>query len=277
VQEEEEEKEGRPRGRLQEQEEEEAAMRPRARRMILAGSAGLAALVVALTAAPVAGATTFRNGTPIAINEQGDASPYRSSITVSGTANPITDVNLGIDDYSHGNPDDVGILLVAPGGQALKLMDCVGGAVNANSVDFTFDGEAATQPPDNGTLTTGTVRPTSYCTPGNSTVFFAPGPLSSYNSPAPQGVANFASVFNGHSPIGTWNLFVRDRALGGAGSISGWSLDVKPDVTPLPAVTTPTTTPIATPLTPAVPAKKCKKKKAKKRAAAAGCKKKKKQ
>lgn len=45
-------------------------------------------------------------------------------------------------------------------------------------------------------------------------------------------------MFNGLSAIGTWNLYVFDRTVfGGGGSISGWSLDVSPNVTPLPPAT----------------------------------------
>ena len=47
---------------------------------------------------------------------------------MSGTAGPITDVNVGLDGFTHGVPDDVAMVLVAPTGQALKLVDCVGDA-----------------------------------------------------------------------------------------------------------------------------------------------------
>ena len=45
---------------------------------------------------------------------------------MSGTAGPITDVNVGLDGFTHDEPHDVSIVLVAPNGQALLLMDCVG-------------------------------------------------------------------------------------------------------------------------------------------------------
>ena len=47
---------------------------------------------------------------------------------MSGTAGPITDVNVGFDGFTHASTDDVSIVLVAPSGQALLLLDCVGDA-----------------------------------------------------------------------------------------------------------------------------------------------------
>jgi hypothetical protein len=76
------------------------------------------------------------------------------------------------------------------------------------------------------------------------------GELSRAGGQAEGATETFASVFNGLSAIGTWNLYIIDNFGFASGSIpGGWSLDVKPDVTPLPA-TTPTPKP-----------KRCKKKK----------------
>jgi hypothetical protein len=243
------------------------------RRTILAGAIGFAVLTGALIAVPVAGATTYNNDETIIIPSGGNANPYPSSITVSGTAPPITDINVGLDGFTHSDSAHVGIVLVAPSGLALGLVDCVGDTASAAFV--TLDSEAATHLPEGGAVPTGTFKPTSHCPTAES--FPEPGPLTTYASPGPGGAGNatFASAFNGSSPIGTWNLFVRDFIGGDGGSINGgWSLDVNPDVTPLPAVTpTPISTPTPTHTPP--PKKKCKKKgKSKKAGAAAKCKKK---
>ncbi len=246
------------------------------RRMILASGLALVS-AFALIAAPVAGATTYNNDEPITIPPNSTASPYPSSITVVGMAGPITDVNVGLDGLTSPIPDDIAIALVAPSGQSLKIQDCAGGTTPASAVFLTFDDAAAAKLPDDTPLATGTFKPTSHCF--DTTTFPAPGPLASYGNPGPGlgGTATFASAFNGLSAIGTWNLYVFDPQGGGAGSIpGGWSLDVTPDVLPLPTVN-PNPNPNPTP-TPA-PTKKCKKKKAKGKkgvAAAAKCKKKKK-
>jgi hypothetical protein len=150
---------------------------------------------------------------------------------VSGTAGPITDVNLGFDGVTHTAPEGIAIVLVAPSGQALEIQCGAGGLTDAAGLYLTFD-DLGAQLPDDDPLASGTFRPAQYCASGP---FPAPGPLS-YSSPAPAGTATFASVFNGLSAIGTWNLFVLDVVQPDSGSIpGGWSLDVKPDVTPPPA------------------------------------------
>jgi hypothetical protein len=224
----------------------------------------LAASTAALVAAPVAGATTYNNDTPIIIPAEGTTNPYPSSITVSGTAGPITDVNVGFDGFTHASPPDVSIVLVAPTGEALIMLQCVGGGdVPASGVFVTLDDVAPGHVPGTGTLTSGTFKPTSHCGGAGTPSFPAPGPLSTFSKPGPVGgTATFASTFNGLSPIGTWNLYGIDIQPADGGSIpGGWSLDVKPDVTPLPAATpTPTPAPLK---------RKCKKKKGKKAGATA--------
>jgi hypothetical protein len=255
---------------LQEEAEAEQLMG----RVTLAGGLAFAVSAVALLAAPVAGATTYNNDTPITIAPLGAASPYPSSITVSGTAPPLTDLNVGLDGVTHGAPFDIKIVLVGPTGQALSLLNCVGGNTPPPGAFITLDDAAATAIPNAGPLTTGTFKPTSYC--GANTGFPPPGPAT-YNNPGPGagGTATFQSTFNGTSPIGTWNLYVIDSEPGGGGTIpGGWSLDVNPDVTPPPVVTP---TPTLAPTTPPTPAKKkCKKKGKKAVASAKKCKKKKK-
>ncbi len=240
------------------------------RRMTMAAGLASAVSTFALIAAPVAGATTYNNDTPIIIPTQGNANPYPSSITVSGTAGPITDINVGLDNFTHAAPGAVSIVLVAPTGLALKLMSCVADEDAIASGAFVTLDDSGGLLPTNDHLTTGTYKPTSHCDAQDS--FPAPGPLLAYANPGPGdgGIATFENTFNGSSAIGTWNLFVRDVSAGDGGQIAGgWSLDVNPDVTPLPPVTTTTTsTPTPAPAPTSTAKKKCKRK-AKKGAAAA--------
>jgi hypothetical protein len=208
-------------------------------RAALTATLTLAAFCAALISAPAAGATTYRNNAPITIPPAGLSNPYPSSITVSGTAGPITDVNVGLDGFTSGRPNDLHIALVAPSGHALQLMGCSGQTDGATNLSLTFDDGAAGQlPVAPGNLMTGTFKPTSHCT--QTVGFPPPGPTVSYGNPGPGqgGAATFESVFNGLSAIGTWNLYAFDRlGAGGTASISGWSLDVNPNVTPLPPAT----------------------------------------
>jgi subtilisin-like proprotein convertase family protein len=246
--------------------------------MTSAGAVALAASISVLVAAPSAGATTFNNDAPIIIPTGGIASPYPSSITVSGTAGPITDVNIGLDGLTHTVPNDVSIALQSPSGLAMHILGCIGNGTSKAGQFVTLDDAAASTLPNQGSGAdfSGTFKPSMHCNATRS--FPAPGPLTTWANPGPAqgGAATFATTFNGLSAIGTWNLYVIDNVdIPGdvPGSIpGGWSLDVKPDVTP------PAATPISSATPSAAPTKKCKKKKGKKGAAAAkkGCKKKKK-
>ncbi|MFN8579678.1 MAG: hypothetical protein U0163_01680, partial [Gemmatimonadaceae bacterium] len=127
-----------------------------------------------LPAAPPAHAatTTFANTTPIIIPATGTggqggrpSNPYPSPITVSGVASPITKVTVTLVNYSHGFPDDVGVIVVSPAGKKIRLMSDVGagpGAANgdvAANLTLTFD-DAGPSLPDTSALTSGTFRPT---------------------------------------------------------------------------------------------------------------------
>ncbi len=178
------------------------------------------ALAMMVLGASAAGAKTFSNPGAITIPEVDNATPYPSQITVSGQKAPISDLNVKLNGFSHTYPDDVGVVLVAPGGQALDLMDCVGGPTDAANVNLTIDDSAAAQMTDADPLTSGTFKPTNHCAVLDS--FIAPGPLTSYGNPGPGlgGTATLASGYNGTTANGVWNLFVRD--FGGPSTPASW-------------------------------------------------------
>lgn len=215
-----------------------------ASRLAITMSLALGATALSVTSASAA---TFSNTAPITIpNTISNATPYPSQITVSGQTAPISDLNVNLNGFTHGAPSDlIGPLLVAPGGQALLLMACVGsdgtpaGATNVNvKLD---DSSGILLPAFPGIVPSGTFKPTNRCGPLPS--FPSPGPLTSYGNPGPGGgggTATLASTFNGANANGVWSLFVRDEFLGESGQFAGgWSLEISPD--------------------PAVAKKKCKK------------------
>ena len=168
-----------------------------------------------LTAAPAAAATVFSNTAPIALPDLSLAAPYPSAITVTGLSGPIAEVEVTIFGFSHTYPDDVGVLLVGPGGQSVELMDGPGMDVAAVDLTFTFDDDAAAPLPETGALASGTYRPSSYW----DTVYPAPAPGAPYGTTL--------SVFDGTDPNGVWQLFAGDFQTPDAGSIAGgWSLSL---------------------------------------------------
>jgi large repetitive protein len=167
-----------------------------------------------LLAGGVAAATTFSNSSTITINDFGVATPYPSTIEVSGVSAFVQDVNLTLKGYSHTFPNDVGVLLVGPQGQTAHVMGDVGGGnPGVNNIDLTFDDEATGFLPD--APTTGSYKPTA----GLNAFFPSPAPSMPYGEDL--------SVFDGTNPNGTWSLYVTDDTFTDIGSISGgWSLDI---------------------------------------------------
>jgi len=154
----------------------------------------------------------FNNASAITIVDVASASPYPSSLSVSGVSTPVAKVTATINGWSHTYPSDVGMLLVGPGGQKVKLVGAVGGGTPVNGVVLTFD-DVAGGSLSTGAISSGTYLPTDLYP---SEVFNSPAPSSPYGST----LAPLAAT-----PNGTWSLYVQDFVGGDSGSIStGWSL-----------------------------------------------------
>ncbi len=157
----------------------------------------------------------FNNASAIAILDDSSASPYPSIISVSGVSAPVTKVTATINGLSHTWVSDVGILLVAPGGQKVKLFDYVGDPSNGTQVSgvvLTFDDAAGSALPS-GSFSSGTYLPTDL---EPSDVFLSPAPTSPYGTTLTPLAA---------TPNGVWSLYVQDFEVGDFGNISsGWSL-----------------------------------------------------
>ncbi|MGB8508187.1 MAG: HYR domain-containing protein, partial [Pyrinomonadaceae bacterium] len=165
--------------------------------------------------------TTFSNSSSITIADSAAqptrAVPYPSDITVAGLNGSVQKVTVTLNNLSHTFPDDVDILLVAPGGQVATIFSDVGGSTAANNVTLTLDDAALSSLPDTGPLTSGTFKPSNFGAPLD--IFPTP-------APAPTGAAAL-SVFNGGAPNGTWSLYVVDDLSGDAGQITGgWSISL---------------------------------------------------
>ena len=177
------------------------------------------ALFLALAGSALASAGfQFTNSGLITINDNSTASPYPSSITVSGvSANVVTKVTVSLNGFSHTFPDDVDILLVGPQGQRSIIMSDAGGSPDAVNLNLLFDQASANILPDAGPLATGTYRPANY--EAGADTFPAPGPGALSSEPAD------LSVFNLTNPNGTWSLYVVDDSRGDVGQITnGWTL-----------------------------------------------------
>jgi uncharacterized repeat protein (TIGR01451 family) len=161
--------------------------------------------------------TTFTNAAAITIPDSGKATPYPSTIIVTGLTGAVTRVTATLRGYSHSWPDDVDVLLVGPGGQKIMLMGDCGGGNARNGVLLAFDDSASSSVPDSTAIPSGTYKPTN----NDST---------SDNFPSPAPGAPFATTlaaFNGQNPNGNWSLYVQDDGSLDSGSITqGWTLSV---------------------------------------------------
>ena len=157
---------------------------------------------------------TFANTNVITIPEVGAASPYPSTITVSGLSNLIGKVTATLVDFNHTYPHDVSVLLVGPAGQKVVLMSHASDAGGLANGMLTFDSGAPTAVPVSGQLVSGTFQPAEY----------APASEFPANAPA-RPYDNSLSVFNGPNPNGTWSLYVTDDSPGDFGNVAqGWRL-----------------------------------------------------
>lgn len=174
-----------------------------------------------LVAAP-ASAETFTNPTEIKIpasGTEGAASPYPSSVAVSGMSGPITDVNVTLHRVGHTSPHYIQILLVSPLGDTVNLMSGNCGGEDIEDFLWTFDQQASTPMPrsGDGTCPEFVYRPNA----NNFTGITWPTPAH----PGPHGTS--LNDFNNENPNGTWSLYVFDGFDGDVGDIEvGWSLTV---------------------------------------------------
>ena len=128
----------------------------------------------------------------------------------------VASVRVSINNLGHSNPDDLDILLVGPGGQAVLLMSDCGGSADLNGVTLVFDEAATNSLPDNAQINSGEFKPTNF---GTGDTFASPAPAGPY-------ITNL-SGFAGVSPNGAWSLYIIDDANSNAGGITnGWRLEV---------------------------------------------------
>src|SRR5215510_6294920 len=139
-------------------------------RNLLGSIAVACAWLPGLTNLYAASSTTFSNAGFITINDftnlmPGLATPYPSSIAVTGLTNlVVSKVTVQLNGFTHGYPDDVGILLTGPGGQNAVILGNVGGTRGGSGVTnltLNLDDDAATNLPLHTTLYSGTFKPTN--------------------------------------------------------------------------------------------------------------------
>ncbi|HZN90295.1 MAG TPA: Calx-beta domain-containing protein [Thermoleophilaceae bacterium] len=171
-----------------------------------------------LLAAGSASAATasFPNTTLIKIPGSGDigpASPYPSSVSVSGMTGPITDVNVTLHRVGHSYPSDLRALLVSPTGEKVRLMSGRCGTDDIEDYTWIVDQQALEE------------FPGSSC---EGFVYRPAGGGGNFPAPAPEGpYSGSLNSLNGEQANGTWQLYVADSNVHDTGDMEGgWTLTV---------------------------------------------------
>lgn len=205
-----------------------------AQRVHFAAAAAIAFLLVAgapaiaPTAAHADGPTTFSNTTAISVpapgaaNQIGPATPYPSTVSVSGMAGLTTDVQVTLHGVTHGILNDIDALLVSPSGENLIFLSDASDFdifTYANNANLTFD-DTGSEMPMRLEVPSGTYEPTNINHGGELDTFAGP-------APQPSSANSFATAFSGIDPNGTWELYIVDDGTGDVGTIAGgWSISI---------------------------------------------------
>ena len=188
----------------------------RTRRRKLGQTFAALSLGTLVVLAAAASGVTFTNPGTIIVNDGVAATPYPSTLAVSGLTGTVTKVVVKLNGLTHGRSLDVDMLLVGPAGQNVTIMSDVGNLTAISNVNLTLDDAAASSMPANPTtLTSGTYKPTNIGT--NLDTFPSPAPIPT-GFPAGN---SLLSGFNGSNPNGTWNLYIVDDGTSGTGTLSG--------------------------------------------------------
>ncbi|MCX6876509.1 MAG: choice-of-anchor D domain-containing protein, partial [Verrucomicrobia bacterium] len=168
----------------------------------------------------------------------GEASPYPSTIAVSGVMGGVSALRVKLNGVSHTYPADLDLFLVSPSGRVCALMSDAGGSFPLTNLDLAFADAAASAIPAASAITAGSYRPANY-EPGEA---LPPGGIGLIGTNL---LALVAEDVNG-----IWKLFAceghPDRD---GGSITSWSLVFEQNFTDDHGDGFATATPLPAPIT----------------------------
>jgi uncharacterized delta-60 repeat protein len=104
----------------------------------------------------------YSNSAAIIINDNAAASPYPSTINVSGIGGSLIKATVTFTNLTHKSPGDIDALLVSPSQLDTLLMVHAGAQNAVNHVTLTFDDAASNSLPQTGQIVSGTNKPTAY-------------------------------------------------------------------------------------------------------------------
>jgi subtilisin-like proprotein convertase family protein len=169
--------------------------------------------------APVVATTSFSNTAAISIPTLGNATPYPSTISVTGLTGAIRNIEVKLNGLNHTFPVDMDMMLVSPTGQGYILASDAGGfsALTASTVTIR----------DSAVLNSASYAGSPTISPVNISTgdaFPAPAPGTPKSAPT-AGADSLLGTFGAANPNGVWSLFIVDDVSGDGGGLSGgWTL-----------------------------------------------------
>ena len=174
---------------------------------------------------PEATVAIFTNPALITINDSASpptvASPYPSTITVSGMPDSMSNLRVTIFGLTHTFPDDIDIVLVGPQGQRSILMSDAGGGGDVTLLGpIGFEQAAVNTIPDSTTLTPGLLSHST--TPIRQTIVFR---LPAQRSVSPIRQTSAFSTGQIQTASGAFtSLMMQIRTAVSSRRVGGWTL-----------------------------------------------------
>ncbi len=160
---------------------------------------------------------TFVSPTAVTVPAIGAATPYPSTLRLTGITGTVRTVSVTLSNLFHTNPDHLDLLLVGPLGQKVLLLSDAGGTLDITNLTLRIDDRAGAALPDSTQLVSGTFRPSNYDT---TDALPAPAPAAPYGATL--------AAFQGLDPNGDWQLFLADDTANETGGlVGGWAITVE--------------------------------------------------
>lgn len=170
--------------------------------------------------------TAPRYNSTIVILDNGQASPYSSTVNVSGLQGKIVDVNLILRNFTHDRPSDVAVMLEHQGRSAVVMREA-GGVVALRNANIVLDQDASASLPENTVIVSNNAYKAADYDPAD-TPFGGSAPDNGDGDNTPREYLDF---FDGITANGAWTLWVRDNLAPISGTLGGWQLEIITDNT----------------------------------------------
>ena len=159
--------------------------------------------------------------TKVNINPVDKASPYSSTVNVTGVRGQVLDVNVILYSVDHPRPSDISVMLEHQGRQTVIMRNASDGtALRTANIILDQDGGHVLPGKNAPLVGARAYRPRDY---KKGQPFGDPAPTSN------DADEEYLDFFRGMSATGDWTLWIRDDRTPIGGTIKGWQLEIITD------------------------------------------------